>query len=78
MKDNDGCDQFYLNHLSTAAYDYDRGFSISLQEQTENQVARAIVLQKCGRPAITRGSTSGVMADAQSKIYRINALCCNL
>lgn len=42
------------------------GFSISLQEQTGNQVAKALVLKECRHPAITRGSLSGVMADAQS------------
>lgn len=46
MKDNDGCNQFDLNHLGTAAYDYDQGFSISLPEQTEKQVARALMLRE--------------------------------
>lgn len=42
------------------------GFSISLQEQTGNQVAKEHVLKECRHPAITRGSLSGVMANAQS------------
>ena len=46
MKGNDGCDQFYLNHLGTAPYDYDREFSISLLEKTENQEARALMLRE--------------------------------
>jgi len=46
MKGNDGCDQFYLNRLGTAPYDYDREFSISLLEKTENQVARALMLRE--------------------------------